>query len=36
MAFTEVQINKLMDLLKIPTEKQNFEGLWVGANTKLD
>ena len=25
MAFTEDQINNLMDLLKIPTEKRNFE-----------
>ena len=28
MAFTEAQITKLMDLLKIPEEKRNFEGFW--------
>ena len=27
MAFTEDQINNLMDLLKIPTEKRNFKEL---------
>ena len=28
MAFTEAQITNLMDLLKIPEEKRNFEGFW--------
>ena len=28
MSFTEVQVTKLMELLKIPEEKQNFEGFW--------
>ena len=36
MAFTEVQINKLMDLLKIPTDKQNFEGLWVQIQNLIE
>ena len=27
-AFTDVQVNKLMDLLKIPADKQHFEGFW--------
>ena len=36
MAFTEVQINKLMDLLKIPTDKQNFEELWVQIQNLIE
>ena len=28
MALPEYQVTKLMDLLKIPVEKRNFEELW--------
>ena len=35
MAFTEDQVSKLMDLLKIPTDKQNFEGYWHQINTLI-
>ena len=36
MTFTEDQVSKLMDLLKIPMDKQNFEGFWDQINTFIE
>ena len=36
MAFTEDQVSKLMDLLKIPIEKQNFEGFCDQIHTLIE